>query len=58
MATKDKKMIMEKHYITIKDGSEDGLDLEQTRYPFYDDNLDLLGYTSELRDKDGNFSPL
>jgi hypothetical protein len=31
------------------------LDLEETRYPYYNDNLNLVGYTSELRDKDGNF---
>jgi hypothetical protein len=32
-----------------------GLDRRETRYPYYDDNLDLVAYTSELRDKDGNF---
>ena len=48
-------MIKEKHFLTIEDGSEDGLDLEETRYPYYDDNLDLVGYTSELRDKNDKF---
>jgi hypothetical protein len=48
-------MIKEKHYITIDDGSEDGVDFEKTRYPYYDDNLDLVAYTSELRDKDCKF---
>jgi hypothetical protein len=48
-------MIKEKHFITIEDGSEDGLDLEETRYPYYNDNLDLIGYTSELRDKNDKF---
>ena len=47
-------MIKEKHFLTIDDGSEDGLDLEETRYPYYD-NFDLVGYTSELRDYEGNF---
>ena len=48
-------MIKEKHTITIEVGSEDGLDLEETRYPYYNDNLDLVGYTSELTDKNGKF---
>ncbi len=48
-------MIKEKHFITIEDGSEDGLDLQETRYPYYNDNLDLVGYTSELRDDKGKF---
>jgi hypothetical protein len=48
-------MIKEKHTITVEDGSEDGLDLEETRYPYYNDNFDLVGYTSELTDKNGKF---
>ena len=48
-------MIKEKHSLTIEDGSEDGLDLEETRYPYYDDNFGLVGYTSELRDDKGKF---
>ena len=45
----------EKHSITLEDGSEDGLDMEETRYPYYHDNLDVVGYTSELRDNEGKF---
>ena len=48
-------MIKEKHTTTIQNGTEDGLELEETRYPYYDDNLDLIGSTSELRDSKGNF---
>jgi hypothetical protein len=48
-------MIKEKHNFNLDDGSEDGIDMEETRYPYYDDNLDLVGYTSELRDQDGKF---
>src|SRR5688500_11629330 len=48
-------MIKEKHTTTIQNGTEDGLDLEETRYPYYNDNLDLIGSTSELRDSKGNF---
>ena len=48
-------MIKEKNSITIQNGTEDGLDLEETRYPYYDDNFDLVGSTSELRDSKGNF---
>ncbi len=48
-------MIKEKHFLTIDDGTEDGLDLEETRYPYYNDNFDLVGYTSKLRDKNGRF---
>ncbi len=48
-------MIKEKHFLTIDDGTEDGLDLEETRYPYFDNNLDLVSYTSELRDNDGKF---
>lgn len=44
--------------MTIENGTEDGLDLEETRYPHYNDNLDLVGYTSELRDSKGNFFAL
>jgi hypothetical protein len=46
-------MIKEKHFISLDDGTEDGLDLEETRYPYYNDNLNLVGYTSELRDNKG-----
>lgn len=49
-------MIKEKYFITIEDGSGDGLDLEETRYPYCNDNFDLVGYTSELRSKDGFFA--
>jgi hypothetical protein len=52
-------MIKEKHYFTLYDGKDDdsdGTDIEETRYPYYDDNLDLAGYNSELRDsKTGRF---
>ena len=48
-------MIKEKHTTTIQNGTEDGLELEETRYPYYNDNLDLIGSTSELRDSKGNF---
>jgi hypothetical protein len=48
-------MLKEKHNLTIEDGTEDGLGLEETRYPYYIDNFDLVGYTSELRDKNGKF---
>lgn len=43
------------HNITIQNGTEEGLDLEETSYPYDDDNLDLIGSTSELRDSKGNF---
>jgi hypothetical protein len=45
-------MIKEKHNFNLDDGSEDGIDMEETRYPYYDDNLDLVGYTSELRESE------
>ena len=48
-------MIKEKNFLTIEDGSDDGLDLEEPRYPYFDNNLDLVGYTSELRYNDGKF---
>jgi hypothetical protein len=48
-------MLKEKYNITIEDGSEDGLDMEETRFPYYNDNLDLVGYTSELRVRNGKF---
>jgi hypothetical protein len=48
-------MLKEKHNLTIEDGTEDCLGLEETRYPYYIDNFDLVGYTSELRDKNGKF---
>jgi hypothetical protein len=48
-------MIKEKHSFTLDDGSEDGIDMEETRYPYYNDNLDLVGYTSELRHENGKF---
>lgn len=48
-------MIKEKHNFNLDDGSEDGIDMEETRYPYYDDNLDLVGYTSELRDENNKF---
>ena len=38
-------MIKEKHSITIDNGTEDGLDLEEISYPYYDDNLNLVGCT-------------
>ncbi len=28
-------MSKEKHFLTIDDGTEDGLDLEEPRYPYY-----------------------
>lgn len=49
MEGQNKKMIKEKHNITIENGTEDGLDLEETRYPHYNDNLDLVCYTSEFK---------
>jgi hypothetical protein len=45
-------MIKEKHPFNLDDGSEDGIDMEETRFPYYDDNLDLVGYTSELRESE------
>jgi hypothetical protein len=34
----------------------DGTDIEETRYPYYDDNLDLAGYSADCRDsKTGRF---
>jgi hypothetical protein len=45
-------MIKEKHNFNLDDGSEDGIDMEETRYPYYNDNLDLVGYTSELRESE------
>ena len=35
---------------------EDGLDMEETQFPYYDDNWDLTGYTSKLtRNDNGKF---
>ncbi|MDP9490257.1 MAG: hypothetical protein M3P28_08700 [Thermoproteota archaeon] len=48
-------MIKEKHSITRQNGTEEGLDLEEISYPYFDDNLNLVGSTSELRDSKGNF---
>jgi hypothetical protein len=52
-------MIKEKHYFTLydsKDDDSDGTDIEETRYPYYDDNLDLAGYSADWRDsKTGRF---
>ena len=31
--------------ITIDNGTEDGLDLEEISYPYYDDNLNLVDCT-------------
>lgn len=44
----------ETDYFTIEDGSEDGLDIEETRYisgDSYDDNWNLIGYNADLRDR-------
>lgn len=48
-------MIKEKHYFTLydrKDDDGDGTDIEETRYPYYDDNLNLVGYTSKLTESE------
>ncbi len=49
-------MIKEKHSITKDNGTEDGLDLEEISYPYYDDNLNLVCCTPELRDRNGFFA--
>lgn len=44
----------ETNYFTIKDGREDGLDVEETRYygsDSYDDNWDFMGYNADLRER-------
>ena len=49
----DKIIRKETDYFAIKDGSEDGLDVEETRYysgTSYDDNLNFIGYNADLRD--------
>lgn len=50
-------MIKEKYHLTLYHSKDDeeATDVEETRYPYYDDNLDLAGYTSELRDMNGRF---
>ena len=50
----DKIIRKETDYFAIKDGSEDGLDVEETRYysgTSYDDNLNFIGYNADLRDR-------
>lgn len=44
----------ETDYFAIKDGSEDGLNVEETRYisgVCYDDNWNFVGYNADLRDR-------
>ena len=50
-------MIKKKDYFTLHTSSadEEGTDIEETQYPYYDDNWNLAGYTSELRNSDGGF---
>ena len=51
-------MIKEKHYFTLHDSKDDeeGTDIEETRYSYYDDNLDLAGYSADWKDsKTGRF---
>ncbi len=48
----------ETNYYAIKDGSEDGLDIEETKYisgDCYDNNWNLIGYNADIRErKTGN----
>lgn len=46
-------MIKRKDYLTIYNGrdDEDGTEMEETQFPYYDDNLNLAGYTSKLTER-------
>ena len=46
-------MIKKKDYFTLYSSSEDeeGTEIEETQYPYYNDNWNLAGYTSKLTDR-------
>ena len=46
-------MIKKKDYFTLYSSKDDeeGTEIEETQYPYYDDDWNLAGYTSKLTDR-------